>query len=285
MKKIKYDLLSNHIGKISALENGETFFIVEQLDCNSGKKNYHIITQENLDYFLKTGVVDYSKRCFYLVKKQAIEQMKKYGFNNAVVQDLKRHSPHLLMPSISSSNVFKDILKNEYVLIQKLPHVNGGQVWMTPDLVKHCEPFIIDGNPKSQLNDGAYHLTQLVEHLLSCSNVAIYTNTARFDEKVSQLLQTPFSLSDSSLNLSDIICEMTVHCEEAEEPVLEKNEITLLYYPQSDNVDFLISWSDAIARQQQNSSNDIYFVERYILKNILGADKYSRQKRNRKFVI
>lgn len=285
MKKIKYDLLSNQIDGTSALENGEKFFIVEQLDCTSDIKTNYIITQESLEYFLKTGIIDHKKRFFYLVKKQAIEQMKKYGFNNAVVQDLKRHSPHLFVNNITSSNIFKDILKNEYVVIQKISHVNGGHVWMTPDLIKHCEPFIIDGNPKSQLHDGAYHLRGLFEHLLMCSDVAFFTNTARFDEKVSQLLQTPFSLSDSSLSLSDIICEMTVHCEEGEAPLVEKNEITLLYYPQSDNVDFLISWSDAIARQPQNQSNEIYFVERYILKNILNADKYLLQKKNRKFVI
>jgi hypothetical protein len=209
-----------------------------------------------------------------LIKKDMLNLIEKYGFYQlSYLYELDKKTEAPQRDKMFSINIEKDLTNPDFELIKMVRNVNFKFAWINLDGELKCEPFILDGCAKAQLHNNKYHIDDLAEHLSHRDDIAFITYTGRWDRNKSTLLKAPLNGNEDSIG--GIISEMEHHLEEGESAPAESEEMTIVYYPGKDNIKKLIEFDSRIeSKLPENKINQNYFVERYILNEVLGAKKF-----------
>lgn len=209
-----------------------------------------------------------------LLKKDMLKLVEKYGFYQMqYLYELDNKTKAPERHEMFSSNLEEDLNNSKFELVKMVKNPNYKFAWLDLEGNLKCEPFILDGSAKSELHNGKYHIDDLAEYLSHRSDIAFITHTGRWDEKKSTLLKAPLSGNEESIG--GIISEMEHHLEEGESAPEETEEMTIVFYPNKDNVKKLIEFDSQIqSKLPENKINKNYFVERYILNEVLGAKQF-----------
>lgn len=209
-----------------------------------------------------------------LMKNEYLDIIPQYGFYQMEsLYKLNREDSPPKRENIFSNDNEKDVFNEEYTLVKMIKNPNSKVAFMNLNGDIFCEPFIIDGAPICELNDAKYHLDELAENLSKRKDVAFITYTGRWAKEKSTMLGCP--LNGNEPGIGGVISEMTHHLEEGESQPLEKEEITLLYFPNKYNIEYLLNFDSQVeGRLPENLKNKNYFVERYILNEILQAKDF-----------
>lgn len=213
-----------------------------------------------------------------LLNKDSLDLIKKYGFYQLnYLYGLDKKVPAPKRELMFSSNIERDLLNNDFVLIKMVKNPNSKFAWLDLEGQLNSEPFIIDGSPKCELHNAKYYIDELAEHLSSAPNIAFITYNGRWDRDKSTMLFGPLSGKEESIG--GVISEMEHHLEEGESHPSETEELNIVFYPNKDNIKVLIEFDSIIeSRKPENRNNGNYFVERYIVNELLGAKEFLIEK-------
>lgn len=267
-----------------------SYFFVNYIDKNKSEIN-KILDENQFQSLTKDLSFEYQHiDSVWLVKKELLSLIEKYSYysfiNNYKLHNEKKPSVNIREVFATPKNFENSLNDSEYTLIKLIKNPNSKIAWMDIEGQLHCEPFLINGVYAAFHND-KYDLDGFAEELSTRSDIAFITNTGRWAENKATLLFSPLEGNESSIG--GIISNMEHHLEEGENPPPENEEMTILYYPNSDNIKMLIEFDPQIhGRTLENTKNQDFFVERYILNNILNGKKFllnpiEEEKPKRKF--
>ena len=210
----------------------------------------------------------------WLIKNEYLDIVPQYGFYQMeYLYALNKEDTPPKRDNMFSKNFEQDLTNEEYSLIKMIKNPHSKIAFMNLDGEIFCEPFIIDGSPICQLNDAKYHLDELAENLSHRNDVAFITYTGRWNKEKSSLLGGP--LTGNEPGIGGIISNMKHHLEEGEAQPAEKEEMTVLYFPNQTNVEYLLKFDSGVeGKSPENVKAKNYFVERYILNEILEAKQF-----------
>lgn len=268
-----------------------SYFFVNYLGKN--KKEFNQILNENqFQNLINDTSFEYNyKETIFLAKKEFLPLIQKYGYHSFDIHYRLHHreeSPFNIRDMLLTSKISEDDLtNNEYTLIKFVENPNNKTVLMDLDGKLYCEPFLIDGGSIGCLHNDKYDLDSFAEELSHRNDIAFVTYKGRWEQEKSTLLFAPLNGNEPSIG--GIISDIEHHLEEGEVAPPESEEITLLYYPNEENTKMLIDFDSQIhGKTAENMKNQNYFVERYILNNILNGKKFllhpiEEEKPKRKF--
>lgn len=255
-------IVSEKTGQLGAL------FVIEYYDTlNQAQKHSFIGNQEMLDT-LKSGQTEINQQKYLLAKESTLVMIEKYGKLPYLAQLDKQSTVKEI-----SKNPLTDLQNNEFVIIELIENPNHKLAWKDKKAKLHCEPFILTSHIMSELDDAHYHLDELTQMLSLRSDVAFITYTARWAEKESSLLFGP--LLGNEEGIGGIINDINHHLEEGDSEPEEKEEINLVFYPTSKNMEQVLFFDSQIdGRKPENLKRKVLFVERLIVRDILGGAKF-----------
>lgn len=249
---------------------------------NQNQLREHFNSPYQLDYFLRfqnqllnSKNPTHDKLNFFLVHKDFIPSIEKYSFlNSNIFSNTIKNFVH--PRDLISHNFMQDILDPNYALVQKIENSESLYVFKTLDGTLHSEPFLLFSHIRSQLDDSYLFLDDFVEELSHRNDVAFLTYGGRFnsyEDKDSAVLFAP--LQGNEENIGGIIHDIEHHLEEGEEKPEEQETIYLIYYPKKEEIEFLMNWNLQVDRNSIDyKKKQIFFVERHIVRNILGGEKF-----------
>ena len=245
-------IVSEKTGQLGAL------FVIEYYDTlNQAQKHSFIGNQEMLDT-LKSGQTEINQQKYLLAKESTLVMIEKYGKLPYLAQLDKQSTVKEI-----SKNPLTDLQNNEFVIIELIENPNHKLAWKDKKAKLHCEPFILTSHIMSELDDAHYHLDELTQMLSLRSDVAFITYTARWAEKESSLLFGP--LLGNEEGIGGIINDINHHLEEGDSEPEEKEEINLVFYPTSKNMEQVLFFDSQIdGRKPENLKRKVLFVERLI---------------------
>lgn len=210
----------------------------------------------------------------WLIKNEYFDIVPQYGFYQMEqLYSLNREETPPKRADMFSNNIEQDLTNPEYSLIKMIKNPHSKIAFMNLDGEIFSEPFLIDGSAICELHDAKYHLDELAESLSHRDDIAFITYTGRFDQEKSTMLGCPLTGNEPSIG--GVISEIEHYLEEGESQPAEKEEITLFYFPNKNNVEYLLNFdSRTHGRLPENQKAGNYFVERYILNEILGAKEF-----------
>lgn len=249
------------------------YFLVKHLE--KGKEVSYFL-DENQFFKLVDGepVIRDWQDSVWLMKKEYLNIIPQYGFYQMqYLYELNRDEPAPKREDVFSHNSEQDLNNEQYTLVKMIKNPHSKVAFMNLEGEIFCEPFIIDGGPICQLNDAKYHLDELAESLSKRDDVAFITYTGRWAKEKSTMLGCP--LTGNEPGIGGVISEMEHHLEEGESRPEEKEEMTVLYFPNKHNVEYLLKFDSGIeGKLPENAKAKNYFVERYILNEILQAKEF-----------
>jgi hypothetical protein len=280
-----YTKISDHFD-LSQLGNNQniSYYAIEYIQ-NNQKVLSTFWNQYELEYFLqhqkqllKNSNQEKSMNdhpIFLLVHKDFIPAMEKYSVLNSHI--FANTIKNFVQPrELISHNFMQDILDPNYTLVQKIENSESIYVFKTLDGILHSEPFLLFSHIRSQLDDANFFLDDFVEELSHRNDVAFLTYSGRFNHyngKQATVLFTP--LHGDEENIGGIIHDIEHHLEEGEEKPEEQETIYLIYYPKKEEIESLVNWDLHVDRNSFDyKKKQIFFVERHIVRNILGGEKF-----------
>jgi hypothetical protein len=246
---------------------GSLFVVEYYLSSNQAKKTTIIANQDTLDT-LKEGGTDINEHHYMLVKSSTLDMIKKYG-KLPFLAALDKQST----VKEFSKNPVEDINNNEFEIIELVENPNHKLAWKDKSLTLHCEPFILTGHIMSELDDAHYYLDDFAEALSKRSDVAFIIYTERWSEREEGLLFAP--LRGDEKGIGGVINEISHHLEDGDAEPEEKEEINLVFYPNSNNLEQVLFFDcDKEGRLPENKNRKVYYVERFIVRDILGGAEF-----------
>lgn len=271
---IKSVLLSDRID-VSHFNHGNELHIVEVSNKNTKKSQvvtsqileYILINPQDFDNIIKNS---FEQQPIYLVKTGFLEDLSKYGLRNSYLRKLENQNNNQYDEMISKS-ILADSTDAQFEFIQLVPNFHQKQVWKNTKGNIYIEPFIL--NKYAQLENETYFLDDLVEHLSHRDDIAFMTYMGRWDREQSTILYGP--LSGNEKGIGGVISDIEHHLEEGESEPLEKECINLIYYPKNEQINQILNWNPNVdGRSPENMKKQTYNIERYIVKDILGGQKF-----------
>lgn len=193
----------------------------------------------------------------YLVKKDFLDYFTKYGQYGqlAKVDDKKE----LNFNDFISSKPFSEGADDSYEFVQHMSgHNDGHFVLKNKDGKLFMPPFVMD-YIAAHLDNGNYHLDELIEHLIKRDDVAFLVEK---DWRKEAILRCP--LKGDEEGVDKIIRNIPYYNSEE-----NRNEtINLIFYPKSEDIEKILNW-------KENKDNpEIWNVENYIVRVILDCEKF-----------
>ena len=272
-KKDKYIEYMNISESIDTTAFGaEPYFLVKGEQFGSEK--YAFFSEKQLEDLIEGKLQRTSFDTLFLIKKEGLDLIEKYSFYNMdYFYGLKHEIKSSIKQHLFSKNPELDLLNPEFTLIQIIKNPNYFFAWKEMDGKIRSEPITIKGDSKSELHNSKYFLDELAEHLSQRNDISFLTHTGRWERSKSTLLDAPLKGDEPSIG--GIISEIEHHLEENDPTPSDTEEMTILYYPTPENVEQLILFNCQIeGKKPENYEKRNYFVERYILNEILGAKAF-----------
>lgn len=267
--EVQYLKVSEHIDTTAFSEYN--YFLVKHQE--KGKEVSYFL-DENQFFKLVNGdhVVRDWQDSLLLIKNEYLHLIPQYGFYQLeYLYELNREEPAPKREDMFSKNLEKDLFNEEYTLVKMIKNPHGKFAWQNLEGEFFCEPFVLDGSPISQINDAKYHLDEFAESLSKRDDVAFITYTGRWNREKSTMLGCP--LTGNEPGIGGVISEMEHHLEEGESKPEEKEDIQ--YFPNKDNIEYLLKFDSQVeGRLPENAKLKNYFVERYIINEILGGKSF-----------
>lgn len=205
---------------------------------------------------------------YMLIKQKSLDLIEKYGKLPYLAQ-LDNQDPTKYI----SKNLKEDLENPEYTIIEMIDNPNLKFAWRDLKGKLHCEPFILNQYIMSELDNIHYHLDEFAEKLSQRHDVAFITYTERWSDNKSTLLFAP--LKGDEKDIGGVINEITHHLEEGDAEPLEKEEINLIFYPNSENIEKVLFFAQNVeGRTSENTRRHVFFVERFIVRDILGGEEF-----------
>lgn len=246
---------------------GNLFVVEYYLVSNQAKKTTIIANQNTLET-LKEGKTDINEYHYMLVKSSTLDMIRKYGKLPFLAAIDKQSTVKEF-----SKNPVQDVNNDEFEIIERLENPNNKLAWKDKSLTLNCEPFILTSHIMSELDDAHYHLDDFAEKLSKRSDVAFITYTERWSEHEEGLLFAP--LNGDEKGIGGVINEITHHLEDGDSEPEEQEEINLVFYPSSTNLEQVLFFDrDKEGRLPQNRNRGVYFVDRFIVRDILGGHEF-----------
>lgn len=250
-----------------------TYFLVKHIE-NSQEVTY-FLKETEFEKLVNGQVVDRDWHdSLLLIKKDILNLIEKYGFYQlSYLYELDNKTEAPKRDKMFSTSIEKDLNNPDFELVKMVKNVNFKFAWMNLDGELKCEPFILSGCAKAELHNDKYHIDELAEYFSHREDIAFITYTGRWDREKSTLLKAPLTGNEESIG--GIISEMEHHLEEGESAPAESEEMTIVYYPNKENIKKLIEFDSKIeGRLEENKITKNYFVERYIINEVLGAKQF-----------
>lgn len=270
---IQYLNLSDSIDT-TAFSELAYFFVEYQKD---GKPLSHIIDEKQFELLSQGETYDYDwHNSVHLIKSEGLKLIEKYSFwglENFYKMANQTDSP-ITRTHLFSHNIANDRFDhNHFTFVKLIENYNSKFAWLDIEGKIHCEPFVINGSPISELHNTKYFLDDFAEELSHRNDIAFITHTGRWEKHPPTILFAP--LTGNEPTIGGVISEMEHHIEEGESWPEETEELSIIYYPNENNIQQLIEFNPGIqGKLPENKNKGNYFVERLILNIILGGEKF-----------
>lgn len=197
----------------------------------------------------------------YLMKKEFKYYYKEYGLYGNL-SDLTS-KPKKEMDEFTSKNQYQDCDNSQYEFLQFVKNENHLRVWRDSKNELYIEPFVLN-YIGANLDNGTYHLEELIEHLMQRDDVSFITNSERNYANNSKLLKCPLVGNEDGIDR--IIADIPgYNSEEGRDET-----ICVVYYPNTEAIDKLMNW-------KSDTNQKIWNIENYIVRVLLDGDKFSKQ--------
>ncbi len=193
----------------------------------------------------------------YFVNKDWLNYFSKYGqYGQLAKLDDKKE---LNFNDFINKAPFSEGKNNGYEFVQHVSgHADGHFVLKNKDGKLFMPPFVMD-YISAHLDNGNYHLDELIEHLMKRDDVAFLVEKEWRKEAI---LNCP--LKGNEEGVDNIIRDIPYY--NAED---NRNEtVNLVYYPKPEDIEKILNW------KENRSSPEIWNVENYIMRVILDCEKF-----------
>lgn len=240
-----------------------------------GKKTSQILDENQFQALSQGDSFEYNwHNAVHFMHTEGLSLIEKYGFMSLEhFYEMANNQPS----SIGRADLFSKNMQNytdiNFQLVKLIENYNSKFAWQDLDGHLHCEPFVLNGSPMSELHNAKYFLDEFAEDLSHRKDVAFLTYTGRWENKPSTILFAPLTGEEESIG--GVISEMEHHIEEGESRPEETEELNLLYYPNENNIQQLIDFNPRIEGQiSENKKKGNFCVERFIINTILNGEKF-----------
>lgn len=175
------------------------------------------------------------------------------------------HVPKKEHEQFVSKEFFTDGASADFEFIQFIHNDKGNRLWRDSAGKLYSEPFIFNYIGAS-LDNGTYHLDELIEHLMKRDDIAFITESEGYSRYKSTLLRGPLTGKEEGVNkiISDI-------------PGYNRDEgrdetICVVYYPKQEDLMKILQWDE-----KKEKSKEIWSLEQFIVRKILGAEAYLKK--------
>lgn len=240
-----------------------------------GKRTSQILDENQFHALSQGDSFEYNwHNAVHFMHSEGLTLIEKYGFMNLEhFYQMANNQPSPVKRAELFSHNMQNYSDTNFQLVKLIENYNSKFAWQDLEGNLHCEPFILNGSPMSELHNAKYFLDEFAEELSHRNDIAFLTYTGRWEKNSSTILFAPLTGEEESIG--GVISEMEHHIEEGESRPEETEELNLLYYPNQDNIQQLIDFNPRIQIQiPEYKKKDNYIVERFIINTILNGEKF-----------
>lgn len=286
MKHIQLNNATIQAQRIMLEENhfGEPIYACKKLNAITERlEEEFIISEKTLNKMIEEGKFNKVNELYEycLIDKKVLENFTKVGLNRWLKEITNRASSDnkpLMKESLTTIYIGNHLLDDNFC-IGKIYLLNeeaniGTRVIKTEDGKEHVEPILMLENYRTGINDQDYKLDDLVESLSQRDDVALITYLDSFEHRNKEKI-IPCPIKGNEEGLGYVIYDIQHHLEDGETPPLEKETVSFVYYPKKEDLDKIKSFTLKDERRQEYVDREIYSLERFIVKDVLGLHEFS----------
>jgi hypothetical protein len=281
--KNTYEIKASPLSKVTDVSNfinGENLFVISYTKTttitgsfvSSAKENkQNVVTKEFIDALVKEPHL-YSSLLKSFAQENPIsfvnfdykENFKQYGWNEGIME-LSGKSKKDILPEDHHNKMinkaYDESGNKDYEFIQFIDNKNHLRVFGDKEGNLFTEPQVYD-YIGANLDNGNYHLDELVEHLSKRNDVAFISdpNSSSYS-KSSKLLQCP--LVGDELGINNIIDDIPGY--NAEDG--RDEAICLVFKPNTEQIKKMMSWD---AKENAN----IWNIDNFVVRDLLDCEKF-----------
>ena len=279
MKNIKYELLSKY-RNINNFDGKSPLYIVTE-DTNE-KVSHSILTEESLNHLLEHGKpkpYDSNDFVYFLIKKDGLDHLKKYGWHNSQFLSSLNKVPDKNKTEFMKREI-EDIKSNDNYVVVESKYSDWGTIWKSEDGNYHLEPLCLSWYNVS-ISNKKYYLDELVEHLSVKENLAFITKVNSWPRGQEGLIYTP--IKGDEKDIGTVIHDIEHHLEEGDEyPIDETESVSVIYFPDHKNVELIKELVDLSRNSERlDRKNKIFNVQEHVMINILEGKKFLKIPENK----
>lgn len=204
-----------------------------------------------------TNLITGGKHTTFLVSKDFLDYFTKYGQYGQLAKLVGNEE--LNFSKFVSKTPFTEGKSKDKEFIQFAGKHSDEPVWKNTEGKLFMAPFVFD-YIGANLDNGNYHMDELIEHLMKRDDVAFLVEV---DFRKEKILSCPLHGNEEGVN--KIIRNIPYY--NADEG---RNEtINLIYYPKQEDIEKIISW-----KENKKEHPEIWNRENYIVRVILDCEKF-----------
>lgn len=279
--KNSYEIESRPLSELvdtTHFKNGENLHLISYknetnvsgfINKNNIQKVERVISKDSLEKICAnpadfSNIVKNDDSYIYYMGKDYLSYVAIYGENENFTRLMGvEYRP---MDSFIKKECFSNQNNDLYEFIQFVPNENHMRVWCNSNGELTTQPIIFD-YIGANLDNENYYLDELVEYLMTRDDVAFITDTNSWSSNRSNFLKCP--LKGDEKGIEGIISDIPGY--NAEEG--RDETITLVYYPKAEDISKIMNWK----RDENDKTARIWNQENYIVRDILGCDKFSKK--------
>ncbi len=277
--KNTYDIeakLLSDVTDVSQFKNGENLHLISFTNTHvvsgyfSEEKKITkegVVSKETLDKIVESpdkfeSLLRNDNSLIYFVNKEFIPYFKKYGENYSEMITGGEKQKHVT--DFMNKEVFKDCDNKDCEFIQFVNNNLHIKVWKNTKGEVFMPPMFFD-YIGANLDNGTYHLDELVEHLMKRDDVAFVANNGRWDRNKTIMLTCP--LNGNEEGVAGIISDIPgYNSEEGRDETL-----SVFYYPKAEDINKILEWKEG----QDNKY--IWNIENFVVRVIMEGDQFSKK--------
>ncbi len=254
---------------VSQFKNGQDLWVVcfvnkekvnGYLNRESEKSFQVITTKEKFKEFEKhpeNAKADSGKASVYFVKKEFLPYLTQCGQWGQLANINKQKEQNV--NDFQVKDVFNQAKSEDCEFIEYVENPGDRQVWKDSNGKLYMAPFVLD-YIQAHLDNGTYHLDELVEYLMNRDDVGFIVEKKW---RESEILHCPMSGNEDGV--SKIISDIpSYNAEDGKDET-----ITLVYYPKSEDIGKIMNW-----KEDKANYPGIWNVENFIIRVILDCEKF-----------
>ncbi len=259
----------SEVTNVSHFKNGKDLLVVSFVDKEKVKgylnretvKSFQAITTKDkfkeFEEKPESAKPDSGKSSVYFVKKDFLPYFKECGQWGQLAKINKQKEQNL--NDFQVKDVFSQAKSEDCEFIEFVGKPGDHQVWKDGNGNLYMAPFVMD-YIQANLDNGNYHLDELVEHLMSRDDVGFIVEKKW---RESDILRCP--LNGNEDGVSKIINDIpSYNAEDGRDET-----ITLVYYPKNEDVEKIMNWEE-----DKVNHPEIWNVENFIVRVILDCEKF-----------